>query len=595
MELDEGILFHGRYKLLKNLGHGSFGEVWLANDVKMGKDVAIKIYIALDDEGLEDFKIEIKNTYDLNHPNLIHANHYDDCDGRPYLVMPYCSNGSASNLPDVVDEKTVWRFIRDVASGLAYLHNRKEPVIHQDIKPANILIDDSKNFLITDFGLSKALKNTMSQQSERAVTGGTVAFMAPERFSKTPITIKASDIFSLGVSAYYIVMGILPFAAQGGIALFSDKVQVPDIDTEKYSKELNKAICSCMAKEAWNRPTAEELVEYANAQLKGEIIQPAWENRGEEIIKEQADVNIVPEPTPKPKLKYIGYIGGAIAVIVIAMLLISKLNGDKSNGQDEIDNNIETSSITADWAPDITKEQKHIIEDLINNMVEVHGDTFYMGAQSTDRSLPNYDIDAQSDEAPVHKVVLNDYYICKYEVTQDLWQAIMKNNPSQFNNAKNPVEKVSYNDCIEFIDKLNVLSGLEFALPTEAQWEYAAGGGCKSDGYRYSGSNIVGNVAWFGAGEDGSTNTVGGRKANELGLYDMSGNVWEWCSGYYSYYGRGLLLNPSGSENKDGDYRVIRGGAWNNDAKYCRISIRYFNRPDYSDTNLGFRLVLNKN
>ncbi len=163
----------------------------------------------MDDEGLEDFKIEIKNTYDLNHPNLNHANHYDDCDGRPYLVMPYCSNGSASNLPDVVDEKTVWRFIRDVASGLAYLHNRKELVIHQDIKPANILIDDSKNFLITDFGLSKALKNTMSQQSERAVTGGTVAFMAPERFSKTPITIKASDIFSLGVSAYYIVMGIL--------------------------------------------------------------------------------------------------------------------------------------------------------------------------------------------------------------------------------------------------------------------------------------------------------------------------------------------------------------------------------------------------
>lgn len=589
MELDEGILFHGRYKLLKNLGHGSFGEVWLANDVKMGKNVAIKIYIALDDEGLEDFKIEIKNTYDLNHPNLIHANHYDDCDGRPYLVMPYCSNGSASNLPDVVDEKTVWRFIRDVASGLAYLHNRKEPVIHQDIKPANILIDDEDNFLITDFGLSKELKHTMSQQSDRAVTGGTVAFMAPERFSKTPITIKASDIFSLGVSAYYIVMGILPFAAQGGVVL-NKGAEIPEIDTEKYSKELNKAISACMAKEAWNRPTAEELAEYADAQLKGKDIQPAWENRGDEIIEEQADVNIAPEPTPKPQLKYIGYIGGgALAIVLITMLLIPKLNGDKSDVQDEIDNSIEVASITADWAPDITDEQKHIIEDLINNMVEVQGDTFYMGAQNIDKSKPNYDKEADADESPVHKLKLNDYYICKYEVSQDLWQAVMNNNPSQFNNAKNPVEKVSYNDCIEFIDKLNALSGLEFALPTEAQWEYAARGGNKSIGYKYSGSNIIDNIAWYGVEKSKNTHQIGSKKANEIGLYDMSGNVWEWCADNYVAY-------PLDATNvESGEYYVIRGGAWNNDTKYCRVSIRYFNRPDYSDANLGFRLVLNKN
>ncbi len=585
MELDEGLLFHGRYKLLKNLGHGSFGEVWLANDVKMGKNVAIKIYIALDDEGLEDFKIEIKNTYDLNHPNLIHANHYDDYDGRPYLVMPYCSNGSASNLPDVVDEKTVWRFIRDVASGLAYLHNRKEPVIHQDIKPANILIDDSKNFLITDFGLSKALKFSMSQQSERAISGGTLAFMGPERFSKNPTPIKASDIFSLGVSAYYIVMGILPFAAQGGVML-NNGAEIPDIDTDKYSEELNKTIGACMAKETWNRPTAEELVEYADAQLKGKEIQPAWEYR-----KGKIPIVPVPEPmpTPKPKLKYIGYIGGTLVMVVIAMLLISKLNGDKSDAQDENDNNIEISSIVADWASDITKEQKLLIEDLINNMVEVQGDTFYMGAQNIDKSKPNYDKEADADESPVHKLVLDDYYICKYEISQDLWQIVMNNNPSQFNNAKNPVEKVSYNDCIEFINKLNALSGLEFALPTEAQWEYAARGGNKSNGYKYSGSDIIDNIAWYGVEKSKNPHQIGSKKANEIGLYDMSGNVWEWCADNYVAY-------PLEATNANsGEYYVIRGGAWNNDAKYCRISIRYFNRPDYSDANLGFRLVLNKN
>lgn len=587
MELSKDTLFHNRYKLLKKLGQGAFGEVWLANDIKMGKNVAVKIYVALDDDGLEDFRKEIQNTYNLKHSNLIHANHYDDCDGCPYLVMPYCANGSATKLPENITENTVWRFIRDVASGLAYLHNRTPAVIHQDIKPANILIDDDGSFLITDFGLSKELKTTMSQQSERAVTGGTVAFMAPERFSKTPITIKASDIFSLGVSAYYIVMGILPFAAQGGIALFSDKVQVPDIDTEKYSKELNSTISACMAKEAWDRPTAEELEEYANAQLAGRDILPPWENR----LKDDDDENAQEKDVDNEKNKryrklVIGISVSLLLCCVFCLIILYIVPNDDKNKELIADVIEENSVLTAKWSSDITGIQKLEIEKLISNMVKVQGDTFDIGAQSSDKNMSNYDAEAQSDEAPVHKVVLDDYYIGKYEVTQGLWQAVMGENPSHFNSELNPVESVSYNDCLNFITKLNALSGISFALPTEAQWEYAARGGNNSDGYKYSGSDVVDVVAWYDADKAKNPHPVGSHKANELGLYDMSGNVWEWCSDYYHSY----------SESPDdvvGEYRIIRGGGWNNDAKYCRISVRYFSLPDYGDSNRGLRLVVN--
>ena len=219
-------------------------------------------------------------------------------------------------------------------------------------------------------------------------------------------------------------------------------------------------------------------------------------------------------------------------------------------------------------------------------MIAVEGGTFKMGATSEQGG------DADNDEKPVHNVTLSDYYIGETEVTQELWQAVMGKNPSNFKGNKKPVEQVSWNDCQEFIKKLNQLTGKNFRLPTEAEWEYAARGGNKSQGYKYSGSNTIDNVAWYTSNSGSQTHDVKTKQANELGIYDMSGNVYEWCQDWYgsNYYSSSPETNPTGPTS--GSYRVLRGGSWNNRARYCRVSYRGSYYPGFGFNYFGFRLAL---
>ena len=229
-------------------------------------------------------------------------------------------------------------------------------------------------------------------------------------------------------------------------------------------------------------------------------------------------------------------------------------------------------------------EKRQIIDNLISNMVYVSGGTFTMGATSEQGS------DAWDIEKPAHQVTLSSFSIGRYEVTQEEWQAVMGNNPSEFKGAKRPVENVSWNDCQEFIRKLNALTGKQFRLPTEAEWEYAARGGNKSRGYRYAGSNDIGSVAWYYDNNNRQTHPVGQKNPNELGLYDMAGNVWEWCSDWYGAYSSSSQVNPKGPSS--GSIRVYRGGCWLSLARYCRVSYRYDSYPAYSNAYFGFRLAL---
>ena len=225
-----------------------------------------------------------------------------------------------------------------------------------------------------------------------------------------------------------------------------------------------------------------------------------------------------------------------------------------------------------------------IIQKLINNMVYVEGGTFTMGATSEQGS------DALSHEKPTHQVTLSSFSIGKYEVTQEEWEAVMGNNPSSFKGAKRPVENVSWSDCHQFIRKLRTLTGKNFRMPTEAEWEYAARGGNKSRGYKYSGSNILDDVGWYDSNSSSSTHDVGQLDPNELGLYDMSGNVWEWCQDWYGGYSSNSQTNPSGPSS--GSHRVSRGGCWGGGARFCRVSYRSLNSPGLADINLGLRLAL---
>lgn len=214
-------------------------------------------------------------------------------------------------------------------------------------------------------------------------------------------------------------------------------------------------------------------------------------------------------------------------------------------------------------------------------MVFVEGGTFRMGSD---------DSEASDDEKPVHNVALSSYCIGKYEVTQELWEAVMGSNPSYYKGSRKPVEKVSWEDCQEFIRKLNNLTGKNFKLPTEAQWEYAARGGKKRKGYKYSGGNTIGDVAWYTDNSGSKTHDVGTKSPNELGLYDMTGNVYEWCSDWDGYYSSSYQTNPTGPSS--GSVRICRGGSLNMNAGGCRNSSRVHYSPDKGDSDLGFRLCL---
>ena len=224
------------------------------------------------------------------------------------------------------------------------------------------------------------------------------------------------------------------------------------------------------------------------------------------------------------------------------------------------------------------------LNKLINNMVYVSGGTFTMGGTSEQGS------DADDSEKPTHSVTLSSYYICKYEVTQALWRAVMGSNPSYFKGDNLPVEQVSWNDCQTFINRLNSYTGRNFRLPTEAEWEFAARGGNYSRHYKYSGSNYIGDVAWYTDNSGNRTHPVGTKQANELGLYDMSGNVYEWCSDWSGSYSSYSQSNPTGAAS--GSCRVLRGGCWYIVARYCRSSFRYDDAPGSGYYCLGLRLVL---
>lgn len=631
--MQEGELFANRYRLIKEVGRGSFGEVWQVRDEQLDLEVALKVYIALDERGLEEFKGEYKNTYALNHPNLLHATYFGVDEKRPYLVMPYCP-ASAVGLLGEMDEGMAWRFLRDVAGGLAYLHG--QDILHRDIKPDNILRNEAGDFVITDFGISLRMRSTLRRNSTRKVDadmGGSIPYMGPEMFSANPQAVKATDIWALGVSLFELMSGDLPFFGQGGGMLLRG-AEIPAIQGH-FSDELKKTVQSCLAKETWNRPTAEQLRDYAEAKLQGGNPVKTWgEPNGSAKVKggtkEKSEEGKV-KPTITPKVEVVEkttrqgkgkgrrnwiwvlvVVGLAVLTSVVVFVQVQRANLKKSYipGQvspdiqahrdsladvlaelerqaraEEARQKAERERQAAEIRRNPTSNQTSCVGDVSFEMVYVQGGTFQMGATAEQGS------DAYDDEKPVHSVTLSDFHIGKYEVTQGLWKEVMGENPSYNKAGDNyPVENVSWEDCQRFIERLNSRTGLNFRLPTEAEWEYAARGGQKSRGYKYSGSTYdLGSVAWYEGNSGNRTHPVGQTQANELGLYDMSGNVYEWCYDWYGRYSSSSQRNPSGPAS--GANRVLRGGCYFSIAGGCRVSFRRSSDPGNRRIS-GLRLVL---
>ncbi|MDR1555700.1 MAG: serine/threonine protein kinase [Tannerellaceae bacterium] len=274
MELQENILFHNRYHLIRLLGRGGYSEVWLAEDSKTGLEIALKVYApgtGLDEDGVQIFTQEFALVFNLNHSNLLKPTFFDEEERRPYLIMPYCKFGSVSKMIGQMDEDMAWRFLHDVASGLNYLHSQEPAVIHQDIKPDNIMMDENHNFLITDFGISVKVRHTLRRSmnlKDSPTNSGTLSYMGPERFSRNPTAVKASDVWALGATIYELLEGDTPFGMHGGIILKSG-AEIPDMK-DSWSQDLKTIVSLCLHIDPWDRPTAARIVEWTEAHKRAQ-------------------------------------------------------------------------------------------------------------------------------------------------------------------------------------------------------------------------------------------------------------------------------------------------------------------------------------
>lgn len=296
----------------------------------------------------------------------------------------------------------------------------------------------------------------------------------------------------------------------------------------------------------------------------------------------------------------------SVDVTALYNYLLNNDSGAIVNGDQDGDGIISSVDITIIYnilLGNVTPQPEGIVEYTVNGvtfkMVTVQGGTFSMGGTTEQGS------DAYSNEKPVHQVALSTFVIGQTEVTQELWQAVMGSNPSVFNGGpygvdlKRPVERVTWDDCQQFVAKLNQMTGKTFRLLTEAEWEFAARGGNLSQGYKYSGSNDInavalywGNITSYSPGTAGyGTQAVATRQPNELGIYDMSGNVLEWCSDWYvSGYSSEAQVNPTGPDS--GSRRVLRGGSFAREAKACRVSCRDGWNPTGQFSDVGLRLAM---
>ena len=320
-------LFDKRYEKIAPIGRGAFAEVWQAIDTQTGVTLALKIFTTdknMDEEGMKMLTREFALMIDADHRNLLRPLYFgisNDDSRQPYLTMPFCKNGNINNMIGKMTEREAWKLIRDTASALTYLHSMNPPIIHQDIKPANILIGNDGYYKLSDFGVSIRAKSTLSSMaaSEMAFSSaGTISYMAPEKFSRDTRPIMANDIWSLGAMVYEMIDGDLPFGNDGGL-LQKKGADIPQIHGD-YSDLLMQTLDSCLDPEPWNRPLAGKLEEIAISALsKAPNIKMAEEkSKTEEAAKGKE--TIVPSPVKGPADKGVGG-GGGRNILPLQLLL----------------------------------------------------------------------------------------------------------------------------------------------------------------------------------------------------------------------------------------------------------------------------------
>lgn len=562
-ELQNGTTLQGgKYRIEKMLGQGGFGITYKAvmkgsvtgslGGMTVNIPVVVKEFfmdsvclrvgstrVSVPSTGSKEqtdryrqkFIKEANNIASLSHPNIVQVMDVFEENGTVYYVMEYLEGGSLRQMMDkgALPEVQALEYIRQIGSALQYMHEEKH-LCHLDVKPGNIMLTADGQAKLIDFGISKGYDKYGNETSSTPV-GLSPGYAPLEQYQNalqdfSPVT----DIYSLGATLLALLTGEIP--PEAAVVVNEDGIgECPSYVSPAVWQAINDAM------------------------------EPRKKHRPQSIAKflEMLDVQIDLERTI-----FIDNTGKEDTRVVVEQQVAEET---------QVANTPLTAPIETIY-----------VGNLSFKMIRVEGGTFMMGATSEQGS------DAYRDERPIHQVSLSSYYLGKTQVTQELWQEVMGKNPSFFKGNHLPVEEVSWEDCQEFICRLNQRTGKNFRLPTEAEWEYAARGGQKSKGYKFAGSNNIDDVAWYDDNCEGRTREVGLKCANELGLYDMSGNVYEYCQDLYDDYSSSVQTNPCGSSY--GYDNVRRGGSWYNYETCCRVSCRSFCKKTNTQHNTGLRLAL---
>ena len=587
------------------------------------------------------FRREAENLAKLRHPNIIRVYDVFDENGTTYYSMAYVEGTTLDEYirqhHPLAEADAVAIFGR-VCSALSSMHEQR--MLHLDLKPKNIMRSTQGEVFLIDFGLSKQFGANGEPESSTTIGAGTPGYAPfeqanPIKDGTFPATL---DIYALGATIYKTLTGQRPPVATD---VLNEGFPLEPLVQHRRSESLIKAIARCMSPMKKDRyQTVAELLRDCPALAAGGeetiIDEPHPANRpaGDAPVPPRPiNGGVVLPPSPKqetpmqmnnretkpkeikPKSRILlwSLLSGILILVTLALGMI----GSRCFGSDNHEYSllVDLDSVPTDFNdPDIdivpidtlvdedqpdrdstysSPNQLHFtVEGVTFTMVHVEGGTFTMGATSEQTGAEEY-------EKPAHQVTLSDYYIGQTEVTQALWKAVTGYSPTSDGNSwtstlglgdNYPAYYISYNDVQSFITKLNSLTGSTFRMPTEAEWEYAARGGSKRKGYLYSGSNTLSTVGWYDDHSGSKTHPVAQKTANELGLYDMSGNVWEWCSDWYGSYSSSAQTNPTGPST--GSYRIVRGGSWYFGAAYCPVARRLSYTPSYRSDDKGVRLVL---
>ena len=589
------------YRVEAVLGKGGFGITYKVSAMEQVGQIPVRVEFAMKEffmdgclrdasgkvstadtkgeaaDGLKDFISEARRLNSLcgQCRNIVPVDEVFEANGTACYVMEFLDGGS---LADYVKKQgalsvgAAKKILKPVADAVAFLHCNR--ITHLDIKPGNIMFRSNGDPVLIDFGLAKHYDRRGNATTTVRTLAYSAGFSPAEQYVGLKQFSPQSDVYALAATFANMLTGKTPpeaidleFSLNDWSVCLPEEVRPAVVHAMAYSrKDRTLSVCDFVKELYGNEPS---VVEKPVSQLAAE---PTVESKTE----------VIGEGKKSTKKWWI-----IAACVLEAVAAVVGIVCDKflSVGED-MEQKTEQKTESAPQLVAVEGSRTFTVNGVKFTMVPVEGGTFTMGATSEQGS------DANEDEKPAHEVTLSDYYIGQTEVTQALWKAVMGSNPSDSKGDNLPVEQVSWDDCQVFIQNLNQLTGKQFRLPTEAEWEYAARGGRKSRGYKYAGGNNIGLVAWCGDNSGNRTHTVATKQANELGVYDMSGNVEEWCSDWYDGYQSSSQSDPQ--RPSLGSCRVNRGGSCYCNAGDSRVSYRFFGTPDFRYNDLGLRLSCKK-